>query len=365
MREPAMSVRVASVSKRFGDTPALDRLEVEIRPGSFTVITGPPKSGKSTLFRVLVGLETPDRGRILLDGDDITAASPTDRRLGYVPQSFALYPHLRVRDNIGYPLALARADREHIRERVAWAADLLSIGHLLDKTPDQLSGGEKQRTAVARGLLARADVFVFDDPLVGLDYKLRERLMEDLKALRRELDATFVYATADSVEALTLATDLVVLDGGRVIQAGPTEAVYLRPSSARAMELVGFPRANLLPGRIENERLRAGPIGTVFPGQGDIDVLVGIRPEAVRLARSDIENEALELSASVSLIEDLGSEIVVYADVDGTSLTAAFAVGDAMLPSLGDSIPLAIDPASIVLFDAADGTRLDAAGARA
>ena len=255
-----MSVTFEGVTRRFDGVDVIHDLHLEVPDGSFTVVTGPPKSGKSVLFRTLVGLETADAGRILINGEDIAEQKAPERRVGYVPQSFALYPHMSVARNIGYPMALARAPKGDIAERVDWAAAMLAISHLLDKTPDQLSGGEKQRVAVARGLLKEADVFVFDDPLVGLDYKLRERLMDDLRELREELGKTFLYGTADSVEAMTLATRLVVLDGGRIVQEGATEEVYDEPRHPRAMELVGFPRANLLRGRIDEGVLRAGPI---------------------------------------------------------------------------------------------------------
>ena len=212
-----MSIVVSGLSKAYGSERVLDGLDLAVEKNSFTVLCGPSGSGKSVLFRLLVGLEQPDSGTIMLNGKDITDMSAARRAVGYVPQSFALYPHLSVHDNIGYPLKLAKWPISEISRRVAWASDVLAITHLLDKTPDQLSGGEKQRTALARGLLKDADIFILDDPLVGLDYKLRERLMDELKGLQKELDATFVYATLDSLEALTMAENMVVLDSGRIV----------------------------------------------------------------------------------------------------------------------------------------------------
>ncbi|MBE7186250.1 MAG: ABC transporter ATP-binding protein, partial [Methylobacterium mesophilicum] len=174
-----MTVAFQSVTRTYKGRNALDGFELAVEPQSFTVICGPPAAGKSVLFRLLVGLEKPDAGRVLLAGRDITNLAPAERAIGYVPQSFALYPHLTVADNMAYPLRLAKAPREEVERRVDRAAGILSIRHLLGKTPDQLSGGEKQRVAVARGLLKDARVFVLDDPLVGLDYKLRERLMDE------------------------------------------------------------------------------------------------------------------------------------------------------------------------------------------
>ena len=387
-----MSVTFEGVTRRFDGVDVIHDLHLEVPDGSFTVVTGPPKSGKSVLFRTLVGLETADAGRILINGEDIAEQKAPERRVGYVPQSFALYPHMSVARNIGYPMALARAPKGDIAERVDWAAAMLAISHLLDKTPDQLSGGEKQRVAVARGLLKEADVFVFDDPLVGLDYKLRERLMDDLRELREELGKTFLYGTADSVEAMTLATRLVVLDGGRIVQEGATEEVYDEPRHPRAMELVGFPRANLLRGRIDEGVLRAGPIelpveetNAVRTGDGDGDgdggdgpgptssdgavsgataatlprrgeAVIGFRPEALRLVEAAAGEawraaESIVTDVVVRLVEDLGSEIVVYVEAEGGALlTAVFAAGMREPPVIGARLTARMDKGDVRLF---------------
>ena len=259
------SLAFQGVSKAYKGRPALDGLDLTVAPQSFTVLCGPPKSGKSVLFRLLVGLEKPDAGRIVLDGQDITDLPPAARAIGYVPQSFALYPHLTVFDNIAYPLALAGASKDEQARRVDRAAGLLSITHLMKKTPDQLSGGEKQRTALARGLLKDATLFILDDPLVGLDYKLRERLMDELKTLRDELKATFLYATSDSLEALTVAQSLAVLDRGRILQHGDVIDLYHEPLHIRALELVGFPRANVIAGTVSGGHVSAGPLRFAAP----------------------------------------------------------------------------------------------------
>ncbi len=346
------AVSVSGLSKSYGSDAALAGLDLEIETGSFTVVTGPPKSGKSTLFRILTGLEKPDSGSVVLEGQDITSLPPARRRIGYVPQSFALYPHYSVRDNIAYPLLLAGAAAAEIDRSVGRAADMLSIGHLLGKTPDQLSGGEKQRTALARGLTRHAHVFVLDDPLVGLDYKLRERLMDDLKDLRAELDATFVYGTADTIEALTMASSIAVLDSGKLIQSGSPERIYRAPATARAMALLGFPRANLLDGASPLARKLASTVPSLA-GAGDHHTL-GIRPEAVAIGPAG--NGAYP--ATVSLVEDLGSEIVVYLQAGETDLTAAFAVGACAVPAIGDQVGVSVAPDAVLAFDAAGGAAM-------
>ena len=355
------AVAFRGLSKAFKGRPALDAVDLDIRPGSFTVLCGPPKSGKSVLCRILVGLEAPDAGSVSVGGRDITRLSPAARPIGYVPQSFALYPHFTVAQNIAYALTLAGVPREDVARRVERAAALLSITHLLKQTPDQLSGGEKQRTALARGLLKDAQLFVLDDPLVGLDYKLRERLMDDLKALRRDLGATFVYATSDSLEALTMAQDLVVMDAGRIVQHDDAVALYDDPRHLRSLELVGFPKANVIAGSLRGGTLEAGPLRVAAPGTRDGPVAVGLRPEALRRGRG----AGLDGAGRVTLVEDLGGELVVYLDAGGTPLVMAYPVTGAEAPAAEAALPFTVDPADLLLFDAATGRRLPGLGGRA
>ncbi|PKP74536.1 MAG: ABC transporter ATP-binding protein [Alphaproteobacteria bacterium HGW-Alphaproteobacteria-6] len=349
-----MPLEFRNISKSYGRTRAIDALDLTVEAGSFTVVCGEPKAGKSVLFRLLVGLEHPDSGQILLGGRDIANDPPARRPVGYVPQSFALYPHLTVAQNMAYPLTLARFARDEIARRVDRTAGILSITHLLKKTPDQLSGGEKQRVAVARGLLKDAEIFVLDDPLVGLDYKLRERLMDELKGLRHELKATFLYATADSLEALSMAQHLAVLDRGRIVQAAPPSEVYHLPATARALELIGFPRANLVPGRLAAGQLTAGPLRFAADGAGE--VVVGLRPEHLRLGDG--------ADARVTLVENLGGEAVVYLDMQGQALTAAMPLLDTAPPEIDAMVGVTVDPAEVCLFDATSGARISSIALR-
>ena len=353
-------IRFEGLTKAYRGAVALDRVDLDVAPGSFTVLCGPPRSGKSVLFRLLAGLERPDAGRILFDGQDITAVPAAERTLGYVPQSFALFPHLSVFDNIAYPLALQGVARPEIARRVAEAAELLRIGALLQKRPAQLSGGEKQRAAIARGILKNADIFILDDPLVGLDFKLREQLMDDLKEMRRALSATFLYATSDSLEALTVAQDLAVLDAGRLLEAGPAASVYLRPAHVRSAELIGFPRCNVVPGVVADGRCTTAaasfPLaGPVAPGP----VLVAIRPEHLLPAgeaRADGVGE-------VTLIEDLGAEGVVYFTTAGQNLVTLLPAAQAAALDLGSRFAYVLRPGTAALFSPATGGRVGEAQA--
>lgn len=354
-----MTVEFQSITRTYGTKHVLDGFDLKVEPQSFTVLCGASGSGKSVLFRLLVGLEKPDGGRILLAGRDITNEPPATRAIGYVPQNFALYPHQTVAQNMAYPLTLAKTPKAEIAKRVDRTAGILSITHLLNKTPDQLSGGEKQRVAVARGLLKDAEIFVLDDPLVGLDYKLRERLMDELKSLREELKATFLYATSDSLEALNMAQRLVVVDAGRVVQHDGAIAVYDNPRFARSLDLIGFPHANLLPGRIEGGVAEAGPL-RFATGHGNGDIIAGLRPEAIHFEGSPRgSKDDLAIAARVALVENLGGEAVVYLDAGDTQLTAALPLSRIAPPEFGAEIKVVVDPADVMLFDAASGARLD------
>ena len=349
-----MSISFSGLTKAYGANTVLDGLDLEVEEGSFTVMCGPTGAGKSVLLRLLVGLETADAGTMTLNGVDITDKRAAERAVGYVPQSFALYPHLSVRANIGYPLKLAKRPSAEIAKRVDWAAGVLSITHLLDKSADQLSGGEKQRTAVARGLLKETDIFLLDDPLVGLDYKLRERLMDELKAIQQDLKATFLYTTSDSLEALTMAEKLVVLDQGEVVQKGEVLDVYREPSHRRAMELVGFPKANLLPIAQDGAGAQAGPFSLSHAPGGA--AFAGLRPEALSLG----EAGQLTARAQVHLIEELGGEEVIYLQAGDHALTMAVATDGTRLAEEGDEVVVSIDQDALVFFDSQSGARLEA-----
>ena len=365
-----MAARFEGVSKRYGGCVALDHVDFEVAPGRITVLCGPPGAGKSVLLRLLVGLEAPSGGRIVLDGRDVTGTAAGDRLVGYVPQSFALYPHLSVYDNIAYPLALRRAGRETIRSRVDRVAGLLGLSDLLGKAPAELSGGQKQRTALARGLIRDAAVYVLDDPLVGLDFKLRERLVDDLRALRAEYDAAFLYATADSLEALAIADDIAVLDAGRIVEHGPADAIYHAPQRLRSAELVGFPACNLLPGRLGADGRCGTPIGAFSArcdGAASGAVTVAVRPEHLALLQ-DAGPGWMPVDGVIRLIENLGAEVVVHFDLaeqgggqaedTGALVTVlpATALSETAL-ELDGRLRLAVDPRRLAVFGP-DGGRL-------
>jgi ABC-type sugar transport system ATPase subunit len=358
-------IRFDGIGKSYRGTVALDRVDLDVESSSLTVICGPPGSGKSVLMRMLIGLEAPSSGRILFDGRDITHLPAAARSIGYVPQSFALFPHMSVFDNIAYPMALQRVPRAEIDSRVRQVAEMLRIGPLLDKRPSQLSGGEKQRAAIARGILKNASIFILDDPLVGLDFKLRENLMEDLKDMRAEIDATFLYITSDSLEAMTMAEQLVVIDAGRVVQSGPVETVYHEPVYLRAAELVGFPRCNIVAGDFDAARaVCTTPLGNlavaVENGAASGEVAVAIRPEYITPPKGNATPLAI---GNVRLTENLGSESIVYVGIGETTLVTTVPAASLVRLDLGDAFPFAIQPGGPIVFDRTSGRRIGRAAA--
>jgi ABC-type sugar transport system ATPase subunit len=360
---------VESVSKAYGGTPVLSDLTFSAMPGDLTVVYGPPAAGKSVLVRILTGLEQPDSGRIILRGQDVTHEAPAERNIGYVPQSFALYPHLSVRSNISYPLDLAHVPSSESREVVATAAAMLKIEDHLDKKPDQLSGGQKQRVAIARGITKRTDFFILDDPLAGLDFKLREQLVDDLRGLNTATGASILYVTSDVIEAMTLADELSVLAAGSVIEHGLPENLYRDPHNVGTMALVGFPPANFVNGSLQRRDGELWCATPLFAFLADVqfdrpssDVIVGFRPEQIRLSHSGSEpdgadGQALQFPASVVLREDLGGEDIVYLAASGESLTMVdrdHYRGD----DLDEGVRVSIFPHNLAVFDVATGERV-------
>ena len=354
----------------YGSRTLLDGLHLSVPRGDFMVIYGPPATGKSVLLRLLMGLEPPSGGQIVLRGRNVTGIPAAERNIGYVPQSFALYPHLSVHDNIAYPLKLAGLNKSGSEPIVRRAAEMLKIGDLLGKRPDQLSGGQKQRVAIARGIAKQTEIYVLDDPLAGLDFKLREQLVDDLKTLQEETRATFIYTTSDPIEALTLADHLAVLDGGRIVEAGEPERLYRQPGHARTMALLGFPRANLLPGTLTaaNGRWRCQTDLFEFAvvaeagaldGATDRDVVVGLRPEDVLLDTAAAPVGAARFAATITLREDLGGEEIVYLDAGQMALTTVVRLAEQETATVRETggVTANIRAGDLVVF-AADGTRI-------
>jgi ABC-type sugar transport system ATPase subunit len=358
-----VEVQLQNISKSYGRKRVLQKVDLKFEKGKFSVVFGSPVSGKSVLMRLIMGLESADSGSIFLRGQEVTGLPAGVRNFGYVPQSFALYPHYRVFDNIAYPLTLARKSREAIRGRVEPLAKKLKIDALLNKYPNQLSGGEKQRVALARGIVKDSDVFILDDPLVGLDFKLREQLFVDLRLMLSEIDGTFIYTTSDPLETLALADDVFVLDEGEIVDQGSVDHVYEEPASLRAFQLLGFPGANTMPGSLASGICRSafGDFGVELVDSTDQElreeVTVGFRPEAVLLDDEAKTPGFLRFDARELLREDLGAETIFYFEAAGLRYVGYWSNGSAS-PQLQEVFQAGLSISDLVIFESATGRRL-------
>jgi multiple sugar transport system ATP-binding protein len=310
------SVRLAGVEKVYPNGHVAARgLDIEIADGEFMVLVGPSGCGKSTALRMIAGLETPTAGRVLIGERDVTALPPQERDIAMVFQSYALYPHMTVRENLSFGLRMRGAARPAITERVGSAARALGLEAVLERKPGQLSGGQRQRVALGRAMVRDPQVFLFDEPLSNLDAKLRVETRAELARLHRRLGATIVYVTHDQEEALTLGSRVVVMHDGSVEQVAPPMEVYRRPASVFVAGFVGSPAMNLLPGEPRADGAWTGPGGLVLPlpaaaarGGGSRPVTLGVRPHDLAIVAAG----SGDADARVDVVEPRGSELLVY-----------------------------------------------------
>jgi ABC-type sugar transport system ATPase subunit len=361
-----MVVEFKDVSKKYSNLSVLEHVELSVKQDDFMVIYGLPSSGKTVLSRLLMGLEEPDAGDILLRGENVRHMPPKIRNIGYVPQDFALIPHKTIFENIAYPLRLMKKSTLEIKPVVQRAASMLRIEELLDKLPTQLSGGQKQRVAVARGIVKETDIYLFDDPLAGLDFKLRERLIDDLRLLQEDLTACFIYATSDPIESLTLAASIAVLHEKTICEIGEPQSLYLNPHHLSTIDILGFPRANLLDGRVIRKASEVWcqtnflefPIvmdAEVSAFDNLMDVAVAVRPESIQKTMAGDEKC---LTADIYLREDLGAEEIIYLNIQDDSLTMVNPSSQNGHYDVGDQINICINTASIFIFEKDTGARI-------
>ncbi|MEW9547408.1 ABC transporter ATP-binding protein [Nonomuraea sp. NPDC050783] len=356
-----MTLIIDRVSVRRRGEIWLDDIRLEFSNGLTTLI-GPLSSGKTTLMRVVAGLQPPDSGRVTVNGEDVTGISVRKRSIAFVYQQFINYPSLTVYENIASPLRLdPRFRGAAIDRRVREVAGLMGLADLLGRRPAELSGGQQQRTAIARALARPVDVLLLDEPLANLDFKLREQLRADLKAMFADAPGVVLYSTADPAEALTFAAPTVVLGEGRVLDSGDVAAMYARPPTLAVAATLSDPPLNLLPGVVREGRIEC--LGTSFPapgaraaGQG---VLLGIRPHQVTLAPRG--PDALELPAEIRLAEVTGSATFLHLLLRGERHLVAHLPGTRRFTP-GERASAYVDPAHVFVFDETGG-RLLASGA--
>ena len=291
------SITLRKVSKAFGEAKVIPSIDLEIKDGEFVVFVGPSGCGKSTLLRLIAGLEDVSGGQILIDGQDVTHNAPAQRGLAMVFQSYALYPHMSVRNNIAFPLKMAKVDKAVIERKVQEAAGILNLTDYLERRPSQLSGGQRQRVAIGRAIVREPSAFLFDEPLSNLDAALRGTMRLEISELHNELNTTMIYVTHDQVEAMTMADKIVVLNRGNIEQVGSPLDLYSKPRNLFVAGFIGSPRMNL----IEGDFARGKGARTV-----------GIRPEHLALSK---ENGLW--NGTVKVAEHLGSDTFLHVDVPG------------------------------------------------
>jgi glycerol transport system ATP-binding protein len=349
-----MTVNLEEVGLRVGAEMYLEGIDLSLPAGSVTVLLGPTLSGKTSLLRVMAGLDRPTTGRLQVDGRDVTGVGVRQRNVAMVYQQFVNYPSLTVYDNIASPLRMSRKlDQAEIDRRVRATAQMMRIDALLDRLPGQLSGGQQQRTAIARALIKGADLLLLDEPLVNLDYKLREELRAEMREIFARRAVTVVYATTEPAEALMLGGSTAVLDAGRLIQFGPTLDVYHRPARLRVGEIFSDPPMNLMPVDFADgmARISADVAFAVPAHMSGLDAgryRIGVRANHVRL-EAGAKAAALAVPATVDLSEISGSETFVHARHNG--LTLVVQREGVHLYELGQPVMLYIDPKRLYVFD--------------
>ncbi|MBP0485064.1 ABC transporter ATP-binding protein [Sagittula salina] len=330
------SIELKSIEKWFGNVQVIKGVDLRIEEGEFIIFVGPSGCGKSTLLRMIAGLEETSRGQIMIDGRDATAEAPSKRGLTMVFQSYALYPHMSVRDNMGFSLKAAGAPKTEIDEKVNRAAEVLKLVPYFDRRPKDLSGGQRQRVAIGRSIVRDPTAFLFDEPLSNLDAALRVEMRYEIAKLHHSLGATMIYVTHDQVEAMTLADRIVVLEAGRIAQIGTPRALYERPENLFVAQFIGSPKMNVFP---------AGAVGQDEAGRGAASL--GARPEHITV----VPHGAGALDGVVDVVEYLGADTFLIVDCGTAGQITVRIKGDTDLAP-GTPLGLAFATGKIHRFDA-------------
>jgi multiple sugar transport system ATP-binding protein len=351
------TVTLKNAKKSFGDVQIIKGIDLDVADGEFCVFVGPSGCGKSTLLRMIAGLEDITSGSLQIGGREMADVESADRGVAMVFQSYALYPHMTVRDNIGFGLRMTGHDKSDIEKRTKRAADMLQLGPLMDRKPAQLSGGQRQRVAIGRAIVREPDVFLFDEPLSNLDANLRVQTRVEIAKLHQDLRSTMIYVTHDQVEAMTLADKIVVLHAGIIEQVGSPLELYHRPRNTFVAGFIGSPKMNFIPVEVASASGKFVTIATPGANQTRLNgcatlpkpgakLSLGIRPEHITLGGKGINT----LKGDVRLAERLGSETMLYLTLADGSGVAVKADGLAREKE-GDSVTLTLNPAACHLFD--------------
>ena len=349
-------VEINQVSKIFADHNAVSNVSLAVEDGEFLVLLGPSGCGKSTLLRMIAGLELPTYGDIFIGDRRATRLQPKDRNIAMVFQNYALYPHLTVYENIAFPLRVRGADRKSVDDKVRWAAELVGLTRMLKRKPRQMSGGERQRTALARSLVRDPDVFLLDEPLSNLDAKLRVQMRAEISKLHQKLNTTMIYVTHDQTEAMTMATRIVIMKDGIVQQVGAPKTVYNQPANMFVSGFIGSPAMNFIRGTIDGDKFVTETLKLTIPEEKlavlktqeslHKPIVMGIRPEDIHPDAQEENN----ISAKISVAELTGAEFMLYTTVGGHELVVrAGALNDY---HAGENITIHFDMTKCHFFDA-------------
>jgi ABC-type sugar transport system ATPase subunit len=357
------AIELVGVTKRYSTVTALQDISLEIEPAEFVVLLGPSGCGKSTILKIIAGLEDATAGEVYINGKLANYVRPKERDVSMVFQNYALYPHMTVETNVGFPLKMRGAKKAEVARRVGEISELLELTDQLKKYPEQLSGGQRQRVALGRAIIRDPVAFLMDEPLSNLDALLRVQMRSELLKLHRRVGKTTVYVTHDQVEAMTMADRIVVLKAGVIQQVGSTHEVYSRPANTFVATFVGSPQMNLFAGRLEGsagERRFSGAVSVPLDGSwpalpSDGEITLGIRPEDIELLPPDTPEA---VTGTVELVEDVGAEDYVSVAIDG--LTCIVRTSSHQAVAEGDRVSLRFPPDSLHLFDA-EGMRIERA----
>lgn len=343
------AITLKAVEKWFDKIQVIKGIDLEIHDGEFVVFVGPSGCGKSTLLRMIGGLEDISRGSMEIDGKDVTDQPPSKRGLSMVFQSYALYPHMSVRDNMGFSLKTAGAPKSEIVEKVGAAASTLKLEEYLDRRPKDLSGGQRQRVAIGRSIVRDPTAFLFDEPLSNLDASLRVEMRHEISKLHKSLDATMIYVTHDQVEAMTLADRIVVLEAGKIIQVGTPHELYNRPANTFVAQFIGSPKMNVVPCSVKDGMYKL-PDGrsSDYPNTDASATQVGIRPEHITL----VPQGDGECDGHVEVVEYLGADTFILLQCGAAGPMSVRVSGESDLKA-GDIIGLSFEASRLAFFDAA------------
>jgi multiple sugar transport system ATP-binding protein len=355
-------VRFEKVAKRYGPVSVIEGFNLDIHDQEFMVLVGPSGCGKSTALRMIAGLEEISDGQVSIGERVVNDLQPKDRDVAMVFQSYALYPHMTVRENIEFGLRIRKMPRAEMARRVDSAAETLGIAHLLDRKPKQLSGGQRQRVAVARAIVRDPKVFLFDEPLSNLDAKLRVQMRAEITKLQQRLRTTCVYVTHDQVEAMTMGHRIAVMNAGKIQQVGTPLEVYDKPANVFVAQFIGTPPMNFFDGMVSDGRVHAATFSVPVPSRlrpslaNGRKLLVGIRPENILAADQEGRGETARVQGVVDIVEPIGHQAIVHVRLGSDVLVASFDSHD--IPRVGDPIELVIEVDAMHLFDAESEMRL-------